>query len=307
MYFVIIINKKKIFLIFIFPLILIEIYRYHIQKQNRICICTIGKQENKYIKEYIEYYKNLRIDKIFLYDNNDLDDEYFDNIIEKYKNEDFVEIKNWRGIKSPQMKMYHDCYFNNYEKYEWLLFNDIDEYLYLKSYNNVKDFLSKKKFKNCENIQLNWLLYTDNNLIHYQNKPLKIRFKEKDPYLNKRKISKLSNGKSILRGHIPNVNITNFHCISKDLKTCDGFGIVRRYLKPDYKYYYFKHYYSKSTEEFIDKLQKGDVYKTKNKIKIKFYFSYNKITNEKLSYIEKRTGENLTNYKNKLKLSKKIT
>jgi hypothetical protein len=48
-----------------------------------------------------------------LYDNNNLNGEYFDNILEKYKNEDFIEIKNWRGIKSPQMKIYQDCYINN--------------------------------------------------------------------------------------------------------------------------------------------------------------------------------------------------
>ena len=64
----IIIFKKKIFIISIFPLILIEIYRYHKLKQIKVCICTIGKQENRYIKEYIEYYKNYGIDKIFLYD-----------------------------------------------------------------------------------------------------------------------------------------------------------------------------------------------------------------------------------------------
>jgi hypothetical protein len=302
----IIIIKTKIFIIFIFPLLLIEIYRYYKLKQIKICICTIGKEENRYIIEYIEYYKNYGIDKIFLYDNNNLNGEYFDNILEKYKNEDFIEIKNWRGIKSPQMKIYKDCYINNYEKYEWLIFNDIDEYLYLKSYNNIKDFLNKRKFKNCENIQLNWLLYTDNNLIHYQNKPLKIRFKEKDPYLKTRKISKFSNGKSILKGHIPNIKITNFHCISKDLKTCDGFGIERKFLMPNYKYYYFKHYFCKSTEEFIDKLKKGDVYIMTNMFKINFYFSYNKITNEKLNYIEKQTGENLTDFKYKLNLSKKI-
>jgi hypothetical protein len=44
--------KKKIFIIFVFPLIIIEIYRYHKLKQIKICICTIGKQENRYIKEY---------------------------------------------------------------------------------------------------------------------------------------------------------------------------------------------------------------------------------------------------------------
>lgn len=302
----IIVHKTSLFIFFILPLLFMELYIYHRLKKMKICICTIGKQENRYIKEYIEYYKKYGIDKIILYDNNNLNGENFEDIIKEYINEDFVEIKNWRGMKSPQMKIYNNCYKNNYEKYDWLIFNDIDEYLYLKSYNNIKDYLSKRKFKNCENIQLNWLLYTDNNLIHYQNKSLKIRFKEKDPNRNFRKISKFSNGKSILRGHIPNIKITNFHCISNDLKTCDGFGIERKILKPDYKYYYFKHYYCKSTEEFIDKLKKGDVYQMQNKNKIRFYFSYNKITKEKLNYIEKTIKENLAYYKNKLNSNKKI-
>ena len=203
------------------------------------------------------------------------------------------------------MKAYYECYKNNYNNYDWLIFNDIDEYLYLKNYNNIKDFLCKSKFKNCENIQLNWLLYTDSNLMYYQNKSLLKRFTDKDPYTNKRKINKYSNGKSILRGHIPNIKITNFHCISNTLRTCDGFGIERKFLKPDYKYYFFKHYYCKSTEEFIEKLCKGDVYKTSNKKKIKFYFDYNKITLEKLDYIERKSGENLSYYRNKLNLGYK--
>ena len=103
----------------------------------KICICTIGKQENKYIKEYIEYYKNYGIDKIFLYDNNNINGEYFDDIIIEYINQDFVEIKNWRGIKSPQMRIYYDCYNKNLDRFDWLIFNDIDEYLYLKNYNKL--------------------------------------------------------------------------------------------------------------------------------------------------------------------------
>ena len=118
--------------------------------------------------------------------------------------------------------------------------------------------------------------------------------------MNKRDISKFSNGKSILRGHIPNITIYNFHCISDNLQTCDGFGIKRKALQKDYNYYYFKHYYCKSTEEFIEKLKKGDVYKLPNHIKIQFYFGYNKITLEKLNYIERQTRMNLSLYKNKL-------
>ena len=50
------------------------------------------------------------------------------------------------------MKAYYECYKNNYNNYDWLIFNDIDEYLYLKNYNNIKTFLNQFKFRNCENI-----------------------------------------------------------------------------------------------------------------------------------------------------------
>ena len=291
--------KYIIFILFNIIILLIKLKNYNNQLL-KICICTVGKQENKYIKEFIEFYKEFGIDKIFLYDNNNINGEHFEKIISKYIKIGFVEIKNWRGIKSPQMMIYNDCYNKNYEIFDWLIFNDIDEYLYLKNVKNIKAFLNKSRFKKCENIHLNWLLYTDNNLMYYQNKPLQLRFREKDPFLKNRKIFKYSNGKSILRGHIPNITIKNFHYISNKLKTCDGFGNERKILILDYKYYFFKHYYCKSTEEFVEKLNKGDVYKMTNKKKIYFYFSYNKITNEKLNYIEKKTGENLTFYRNKL-------
>ena len=198
------------------------------------------------------------------------------------------------------MIFYNDCYNQNYNKYDWLIFNDIDEYIYLNNYNNIKHFLFEPRFKKCENIQLNWLLFTDNNLIYYRNKSLLERFTEIDPFAKTRYINKHSNGKSILRGHISNIKITDFHGISEQLRTCDGFGKKMNYIQKDYKYYYFKHFYCKSTEEFIEKLRKGDVYKGTNIEKINRYFSYNKITYEKINYIEKEIGVNLTNYKLKL-------
>ena len=300
-------NKKKIIKI----IIVILIYCSYIMliskfKNNyiKICICTIGKNENRYIKEYIEYYKKYGVDKIFLYDNNNLDGEKFENIINEYITQNFVEIKNWRGIKSPQMMIYKDCYKKNYNKFEWLIFNDIDEYLYLKDYNNIKKFLNEPRFNKCENIHLNWLLFTDNNLMYYENKSLQERFIEKDPYIKKNKINR-SNGKSLLRGHIPNIKISNFHFISEQLKTCNGFGKISNKIQNDYKYYYFKHFFCKSTEEFIEKLKKGDVYKGTILIKIHRYFSYNKITYKKINYIEKELKVNLTYYKNKIVKYKK--
>ena len=44
--------------------------------------------------------------------------------------------------------MFEDCYKKNSMKYDWLIFYDMDEFIYLKKIINIKDFLIKKNLKN---------------------------------------------------------------------------------------------------------------------------------------------------------------
>lgn len=266
----------------------------------KVCICTVGKKENLYIREFISHYQKYGIDKIFLYDNNNVNGEKFENKIKSFIDEGLVEIKNWRGIKKPQIKIYNDCYKNYYNKFNWLIFIDIDEFIYLKNYKNIKLFLSNTKFKDCDKIYLNWVLHTDNNLFFYENKSLSERFPEKYKNIYDKRFNEFNSGKTILKGYIPNINITNIHSISKELRFCDGFGRKEKPLKSDNKYFYFDHYYCKSIEEFIDKIKKGDVNNVSNYYKIKRYFFFNKMTYEKLDYIEKKLKINLSSFKKKL-------
>ena len=70
---------KYIYLKLHFLIIIFEIYFYIFQnlkesktsKNTKICICTLGKEENRYIREYVQHYKDYGVDKIYLYDNND--------------------------------------------------------------------------------------------------------------------------------------------------------------------------------------------------------------------------------------------
>ena len=103
--------------------------------------------------------------------------------------------------------------------------------------------------------------------------------------------------KSLIRGHNPNITIYNPHYLNKKLCICDGFGNKIKNngistINPDFEYYYIKHNYSKSTEEFIDKIMKTDIYfpftEDTIKNKIKRYFIINEITKEKLDYIKKK-------------------
>jgi len=194
--------KKKlfIFIILCFDAYII-FYYFEIASKKRVCLCSPGKKENLYIKEFVEHYKSYKVDKIFLYDNNDIDGEHFEEVINDYVESGYVKIINFRGKKQALFEMMNDCYKTNYLKYDWLIFYEIDEYIFLKNYKNIKKFLSEKKFNNCETIQLNWIMHTDNNNIYYENKPLKIRFS------NSKTSFKIAGIKSILKGKIPNIII----------------------------------------------------------------------------------------------------
>ena len=287
-----------------------KIIRFRVIKNTKICMCTPVKNENRYIKEYVEHHKEYGVDKIFIYDNNNIDGERLEEVIGEYIKKGFVEVFDYRGKKTPLYKIMNDCYQKNYQIFDWIIFFEVDEHIHLSNYTNIKLFLQRDIFKNCEIIHLNWVQHTDNNLIYYDNRPLHIRFPELEPYARYNINGSRNFIKSILRGHIPNVSINNVHKLTQKLKGCNGFGnpqVIHGCTTPnsDFRFYYIDHYYSKSVEEFVEKLNKGDVlYGQRTSFKyarIRIFFKENNITFEKLKFIENHTKLNLTEYKIRLK------
>ena len=220
-----------------------------------------------------------------------------------------MEVIDWRGIKgnSTYYRIMDSCYQEHHDEYDWLIFYELDEFLYLKKYQNIKSFLIEDKFKNCTAIQLNWVHMSDNNHLFYENKSLNERFPKRGKNVVKGKRNKLCFVKSMIRGHLKNIDITNNHVLSEKVKPCDGFGkkgTVKRITNanPDYEYNYIKHYYSKSVEEFIQKINRGDLLKGNKQEVIEFaiekFFYINEITPSKIQYIQKKLGKkyNLTKY-----------
>ena len=253
------INSKQIFrkLNEIVILLLLIFLINKKQEELKVSLCTPIKKENNYIREFIEHYKKYGVDNIFLYDNNDLDGEKLEDVIKDYLKKGYIQIINFRGKREALLEMMNHCYLKNYKNYDWLIFFEADEFIYLKNFRNIKKYLKNVKFNKCQRIQLNWTFHTDNNLLYYENRPLKIRFPEKEKKARGVEIGDWNGIKSILKGKIPNITIECVHTLNHKLKTCDGFGNPKKIegiiTKPaDFKYYYIDHYYCKSTEEFIN-------------------------------------------------------
>ena len=268
-------------------------------------ICCIGKNENKYINEYVHHYKNLGVTNICLYDNNSIGGERFEDVIQKEIDEGYVLYHNLRGLSKCQPDIYSNCYEEYGSKYDWILFIDCDEYLELVNHSSISDFLSEERFNNFNVIHLNMLNYGDNNQLLYEDKPLKERFPiplDLD-HFNTYEFPDNYHVKSIVRGKITleekKLIWFNSHTPVNNLPTCDGYGIQTLsgspFLPYNYSVAYFKHYLFKSTEEFCNKLIRGypDQIMTEEKYTemVNNYFKVNGFSEEKRELMNEKLKE----------------
>ena len=288
------------FTIFIIILLFILLFRKYKKNKNKcksktkVGLCIICKRENLYIKEFVDYYRNLGYNHIFIYDNGDPGDETYDNVIKENINNGFVSLIDYRNEKNGQIfKAYEDCYEKNNKNYDWLSFFDIDEYLVLKPDNVcIQEFLDNERYKDCQNIKFNWLIYTDDDKLHYENKPVQERFLT--PNYNCTWFNQ--HVKSSVRGNLStnywtkaNTPHASDHeciaCSSSGNQTDKGSPFIN---PPDYTNAILKHYRTKTVEEYCNKMKKG---KPDRQIDyremINWFFDTNKVTQEKIDIFKK--------------------
>ena len=164
-------------------------------------------------------------------------------------------------MKGPQKIAFVDCYRQNNKTYDWLSFFDSDEFLEIKPpAKTIQDLLSNERYNNCVTVKINFLFYSDNELLYYDPRPLKERFTTplyKHP--NNAVI------KTIVRGGLPvnywevgftphtsHMNVTSCNCRGERLKP-EGW-----YTPFKFKYAALRHYYTKSTEEYLNKCTRGE-------------------------------------------------
>lgn len=286
--------RQRFKIIFNFLFLLNSLYFHFPDTKNniqiKIALCTMAKKENLYIKEFVDYYIKLGFSKIFIYDNNDPNDEKISDVIDIKKYKDHVIIYENRNITN-QSAAYTICYNNNKELFNWIFMIDIDEYLIIKN-NNLINYLSNKIFEKCDFIKIHWFVPTDNNKLHYKNRPLLKRFK--GPYLRDTHV------KSFVKGNISRLKY-DIHTPTESPErniSCNNAGQIINYNKVhiqdvfeiNYDMAYIIHFKYKSSEEYIKKYKRGySNWFDKNflPMRIEEYFQDNKITLEKIKYFEK--------------------
>ena len=258
----------------------------------------IGKNENLYAREYVEHYKKIGYNNIFIYDNNEKNGEHFEDVINDYIRNGFVKIIDYRernASSRPQFDAYKDCYQRNSKSYDWLSFFDMDEFLEINDkYISIQDFLNDKAFKNCQNIKINWFIYLNNKNLYYKNNSIQERI-----ITSGNKGSSNIHIKSTVKGNL-SVNywehLSNPHTSVLNITCCSSSGKIVKFdspfnIPPDLVNAQLNHYHYKSFEEYCLKIKRGIADIPKNisnervKQKYKLLYSENKNNEEKLKII----------------------
>ena len=259
----------------------------------KVALCAIGRLENQYAVEFVEWYKKIGFDKIFIYDNNHDGEEHFEDVLQPYIDDSFVTVIDYRNKEAAQLLAYNDCYSKYGNEYDWIAFFDFDEFLTLVKDKDIKSYLSH--FDGFQGVKINWMTYTDNNLIKSDGRGILERFTTPMEY-DKAVTYKFPENyhvKSILRTRNDFIWKGTPHNIN-GVKYADSDGKPTNdspFQKYSYESAYIKHFTTKTIDEYINgKYKKGtadrtnDSYK-KNVNRIDYFFKINERTKEKEEYI----------------------
>ena len=266
----------------------------------KIAMCSIGRLENKYAVEFVDFYEKMGVDKFYIYDNNYGDEEHFEEVLKPYVDNGLVEIINYRDKSYCQVQSYQDCYDKHGKEFDWICFFDFDEYILLsENLKTMKQLLSLGIYNEYDVLHINELIYGDSEKLRYENIPLTQRFtKPVQPIDYKRTFNFPENChvKTIVRGGLDKVSWNGTpHTPTNTLKCCNAAGEPCKSNSPFvipycYKNVCLRHYKTKTLEEYYEiKVKRGypdgnkDLFK--NRSWIDEFFKENVKTKEKLEFI----------------------
>ena len=144
-------------------------------KKDTAVICSIVKNEEAYLDEWIDYHLGIGFEHIYIYDNTDNYDLGHGWLDRRPRLRQRVTIQSHPGI-GQQVHVFQNCVKNHALKHghRWVGHFDVDEFLVLRSHTSVVPFLSEYCKQGA--LSLNWHFQTWSNRLQYSPEPVTKRF-----------------------------------------------------------------------------------------------------------------------------------
>lgn len=260
---------------------------------NDVAICAIVRLENRYLREWVQWYLNLGVKKFFIYDNSKPGDERPAEVLQDYIERAIVDIVPWNHHEAAdrQCPAYNECYQKHGREYAWMGFLDIDEFVMLKKHKTLPELLNQYS-DTADVVVMHWMMMGDSGLTHYDPRPMWERFTKPAP----QKKPEMCHVKSWVRGGISGMGFLDPHCPAQpQMKVVNPNGTPQQQKSisdnDEKSVAYIAHYFTKTAEEYVWKNQRG--YPNPQEWTEKrlatccdYFFSWNSMTDEKVEILQ---------------------
>ena len=229
----------------------------------KTALVCIAKNEDFYIDEWMDYHFKLGFDDIFIYAN--------DWTYNTHKKNIYIIPIYGQYMQTTAYNHFIQT-FNN--KYNWVAFFDVDEFLVLNKHNNIKELLHD--YLHCNAIGINWALFGNNKhtkvINHNYNVLSRFKKRSKQDHKDNKHIKTIVRLPSSVHQHVHQIDNTWYN-LNKEIRS----GPFNEPV--DWTVAQINHYFSKSTEELIIKCNKSraDVNIPRNFDKFKYLLDLNDV------------------------------
>lgn len=217
-----------------------------------VIICAILKNETPYLIEWVEHHMKIGIEHFVLYDNNSIIP--VKQTLRKYVQKGIVEVVDCRITNTPQLKAYVHCLYTMCGHSKWIAYIDLDEFIILKKHHDLHAFLAN--YNEYAGVCMNWVIYTANNhitkpqgsIMENYTEPLPDNF---PPHKHIKSIIRPDYVNTIDSAHFPRYDEGYYAVNENFLYIPRAFGPFTNELIQ------LNHYFTKSFEEWLEKIKKG--------------------------------------------------
>lgn len=221
-----------------------------------LAFAAIVKNESPYIEEWIKFHQLVGVEKFYIYDN-DSEDELKEKL-QSYIDTGLVEYTYFPGIKM-QVEAYKDATKKHKEECKYLGFIDLDEFVIPVENKNLVESLDEIMAlnENAAGVAINWRIYGSSGLVEKQDGLVieNYRYRAENDFKVNNHIKTICNPRmveDIKKSHFPKYKEGMYNINENGTPVLGPFN-----PNGSCKKIRINHYFTKSKEEYIAKMNRG--------------------------------------------------
>ena len=224
-----------------------------------LAVVTIMKNEAPYVKEWIDYHLLVGVHKFYIYDNESEDN--LKEVLQPYIDKGVVEYTFFPG-KVQQLPAYNDCLQKHRDDVEWLAVIDADEFIVPVKTKMIQEVL--QDYKEYPGLGVNWVLYDSNGHIKKPKGGVLENYTRCHRNFRKEKrshIKSIVQPTSVIKFTHPHYAIykDDDYAVNENYEPINGKGNDKFFTQEaSVQKIRINHYWSKSYEETLAKVERGN-------------------------------------------------